>query len=76
MKTIVCKVISNKMQNTVTVQTETLWEHPVYKKRLKRSTKYYAHTDKKVNEGAIVKIEEIKPVSKMVCWKVIEIVAK
>jgi len=73
MKIITGKVISNKMGNTVTVQTETLWEHPVYKKRIKRSTKYHAHTDKKIKEGTVVKIQEVKPISKTVFWNVVEV---
>ncbi len=76
MKTVIGKVTSNKMKDTVTIMVETLWEHPVYKIRLKRSTKYHAHTEKAIKEGALVKIEQIKPISKLVCWKVTEVLEK
>ena len=74
MKTVIGKVKSNKMQNTVIVGVETFWEHPVYKKRVKRSTNYHAHTDQKIKEGVKVKIVEVKPISKTVCWKVVEVI--
>lgn len=76
MKTIIGKVTSNAMQNTVTVITETLQEHPVYKKRMKKTTKYTAHTDKKIKLNSLVKIQEVKPISKRKCWKVIEVIEK
>jgi len=74
MKTVTGKVISNKMQNTIVVSVGTFWQHPVYKKRIKRSTNYHAHTDKKIAEGSKVKITQIKPISKTVCWKVVEVI--
>jgi small subunit ribosomal protein S17 len=76
MRTLVGKVISNKMDKTISVLVERLWEHPVYKKRIRRSRKYLVHTDKKIAEGKFVKIGEVKPISKNKNWKVIEIVKK
>jgi small subunit ribosomal protein S17 len=76
MKVIVGKVVSNKMDKTVTVEVESMWEHPLYHKRITRSQKYLAHTEKKVAEGKTVKISQCRPVSKHKAWKVIEVVDK
>jgi small subunit ribosomal protein S17 len=76
MKTLVGKIVSNKMDHTVTVLIERLWQHPVYLKRIKRSHKLLAHTDDKLKEGLTVKIGEVKPISKRKTWKVLEVVEK
>ncbi len=76
MKTLVGKIISNKMDKTVTVLVERVWEHPVYGKRMKRSTKYLAHTEDKLKEGQEVRIGEVRPISKDKTWKVLEVVKK
>ena len=74
MKTLTGTIVSNKMDKTVVVYVERLWEHPVYKKRVKRSTKFSAHTDKPIKEGKTVVIAETTPISKTKRWKVIEVV--
>ena len=59
------KVISNKMDKTVVVAVTRLFQHPVYKKTVKRVTKFKAHDDKnKCHIGDTVKIIEIRPLSK------------
>jgi small subunit ribosomal protein S17 len=76
MKTLEGKVISAKMDKTITVVVEHLWEHPMYGKRIKRSKKYLVHAEDKVKEGQIVLIAETKPMSKKKSWKLLEILTK
>ena len=67
------KVVSNKMDKTVVVAVTRLFQHPVYKKTVKRVTKFKAHDEKdKCQIGDIVKIIETKPLSKEKRWVVIE----
>ncbi|MBY0499411.1 MAG: 30S ribosomal protein S17 [Nitrosomonas sp.] len=72
-RTISGKVISNKMDKTVTVLVERRLMHPLYGKFITRSKKYHAHDE--VNQysvGDIVLLEECRPLSKTKNWKVIE----
>ncbi|HCX63793.1 MAG TPA: 30S ribosomal protein S17 [Eubacteriaceae bacterium] len=76
-KTRVGKVISNKMDKTVTVAVETFASHPLYKKRVKRTTKFKAHDESNAcNVGDVVKIMETRPLSKDKRWRLVEIVEK
>ena len=69
------KVISDKMQSTVIVETISLVSHPMYKKTLKRKSKFVAHNpDNKAKLGDTVKIVETRPLSKTKRWKVVEII--
>lgn len=65
-------VVSNKMQKTVVVEVDTSRRHPMYNKMIKRSKKIKARDEIGVNEGTMVVIEESKPYSKKVSWKVVE----
>ena len=66
-------VVSNKMNKTVVVAVKRLFQHPVYKKTVKRVTKFKAHDEKdKCQIGDIVKIIETKPLSKEKRWVVIQ----
>ena len=65
-------VVSNKMDKTVTVSVETTLKHPRYSKVVKRTKKYYAHTDKELSIGAKVKISSTRPLSKTKRWRVVE----
>ena len=65
-------VLSNKMEKTVTVRVDRRMPHPRYGKVIVRSKKYYAHTDKPLEIGAQVKIEETRPLSKLKRWRVVE----
>jgi small subunit ribosomal protein S17 len=68
------KVISDKMQSTVIVETINLVSHPLYKKTLKRRSKFVAHNpDNKAKLGDMVTIIETKPLSKTKRWMVVEI---
>jgi small subunit ribosomal protein S17 len=67
------KVISNKMDKTVVVAVTRLFQHPVYKKTVKRVTKFKAHDEKNSCQiGDVVKIIETRPLSKEKRWIVIE----
>jgi small subunit ribosomal protein S17 len=66
-------VVSNKMDKTVVVAVTRLFQHPVYKKTVKRVTKFKAHDEKNTCQiGDVVKIIETKPLSKEKRWLVIE----
>lgn len=67
------KVISNKMDKTIVVAVTRLFQHPVYKKTVKRVTKFKAHDEQnRCNVGDTVRILETKPLSKEKRWIVIE----
>ncbi|MFA4919355.1 MAG: 30S ribosomal protein S17 [Thermodesulfovibrionales bacterium] len=67
------KVTSNKMDKTVVVAVTRLFQHPVYKKTVKRVTKFKVHDEQnKCNIGDTVKIIEIRPLSKEKRWAVID----
>lgn len=69
------KVISNKMDKTIVVATETLVAHPLYNKQMKQTKKYKAHDEEnKCKIGDIVKIMETRPLSKDKRWRLVEIV--
>ena len=66
---IICKA-NNK--NTVVVEVERTFKHPMYKKYIKRSKKYHAHDETDaLKVGDKVIIEETRPISKLKTWKVI-----
>jgi small subunit ribosomal protein S17 len=70
-------VVSNKMDKTVVVAIETFVTHPLYKKQIKRTTKFKAHDEN--NEcgiGDVVKIMETRPLSKDKRWRVTSIIEK
>jgi small subunit ribosomal protein S17 len=67
------RVISDKMDKTVTVLVERRVMHPIYKKFIRRSKMYAAHDEANLcKEGDVVRIEECRPISKRKTWQVIE----
>ncbi|MBI4686111.1 MAG: 30S ribosomal protein S17 [Nitrospirae bacterium] len=71
------KVVSDKMNKTVVVAVKRLVQHPVYKKTIKKVTKFKAHDeDNKCKAGDIVSIAEIRPLSKEKRWAVVDILEK
>jgi len=67
------RVVSNKMDKTVVVAVTRLFQHPSYKKTVKRVTKFKAHDEKnRCQIGDTVKIIETRPLSKEKRWVVIE----
>ena len=76
-QSLIGKVLSNKMSKTVTVQVTRVIPHPVYKKRLKKYKKYLSHVANVVpDNGDIVKIISVRPISKKKRWLVTEILQK
>ena len=77
LRTVVGRVVSNKMDKTVTVLVERQVKHALYGKYLRRSTKLHAHdADNACNEGDVVRIAECAPMSKTKNWRVVEILAR
>jgi len=71
------RVVSNKMDKSVTVLLERQIKHPLYGKYIKRSTKVRAHDeDNSCGEGDMVMIAECRPLSKTKSWRVVEILEK
>jgi small subunit ribosomal protein S17 len=72
---VVGRVVSNKMNKSVTVAVERLIRHPVYGKFIRRTTKVLAHDESNAcREGDTVAIAECRPISKRKAWRVVEIV--
>jgi small subunit ribosomal protein S17 len=70
-------VTSDKMNKTITVQVDWVAHHPVYKKLMRRATKFKAHDEKNsAKAGDTVKIQETRPLSKTKRWTLVEIVKK
>jgi len=72
MKILTGVVISAKMEKSATVRVDRMWRHPIYKKMIKRSKKFLVHAEKPVKAGQIVKIAEIKPMSRKKRWRIVE----
>jgi len=71
------RVVSNKMDKSVTVLLERQIKHALYGKYIKRSTKVHAHDeDNNCGEGDKVLIAECRPFSKTKSWRVIEILER
>jgi small subunit ribosomal protein S17 len=71
------RVVSNKMQKSVTVSIERLVQHPAYGKFIRRTTKVMAHDEEGTcREGDTVAIVECRPISKRKAWRVVEIVER
>jgi small subunit ribosomal protein S17 len=71
------RVVSNKMDKTVTVRLERLVKHPLYGKYIRRSSKVHAHDENnECNEGDTVRISQTRPISKNKSWLVVEIVER
>ena len=76
-KQLIGVVISDKMEKTIIVESNRKFPHPVYKKYIKRSKKYYVHDPNNSCEiGDTVLIIESKPLSKLKRWRVKEIKEK
>jgi len=68
-------VVSDKMQKTVVVAVKTAYQHPLYKKTVKKTKKFMAHDElDKCKIGDIVEIIESRPLSRRKRWEVIKIV--
>ena len=76
-RTLTGRVLSNKMDKTITVMVERQVAHPLYKKILRRRTKLHAHDEQnECHEGDLVMIEECRPLSRTKTWRLIRVVEK
>lgn len=71
------RVVSDKMEKTIVVAVENLVEHPLYKKRVRRTRRFQAHDENgEAHEGDTVRIAESRPISKNKTWRLQEIIRK
>lgn len=70
-------VVSDKMQQTIVVEVSVVRAHPLYRKRFTKNKKYYAHNANNVAKvGDVVRIREVRPLSKLKRWNLVEVVTK
>ena len=71
------RVISARMDKSITVLVVRQFKHPLYKKYIRRSTRLHAHDESNdCREGDIVLIEECRPLSKMKSWRLIRVLER
>jgi small subunit ribosomal protein S17 len=76
-KTLTGKVVSNKMQKSITVLVERFVPHPQYGKYMRRTTRFLAHDENnECNEGDVVAIEECRPLSRHKSWRLVRAVGR
>ena len=69
------RVISDKMDKTITVLVERKVAHPIYKKYMKRSTKLHVHDETNdCNIGDVVTVTSSRPLSKTKSWNLVEVI--
>ncbi len=75
--TLVGRVVSDKMDKTITVLVETQRKHPLYGKMVKYSKKYHAHDEKnEAKVGDTVKIVQTRPLAKTVDYELVQVLEK
>ena len=76
-KKLTGKVLSSKMEKTAVVEVSRRFAHPLYKKYVTKTKKYYAHDPKNsCSSGDVVSIVENKPTSKLKRWRITEVLEK
>ena len=76
-RTVQGRVVSNKMEKSITVAVERKVKHPIYGKFIKRTTKLHAHDEtNQCNEGDVVTIRECRPLSKSKNWTLVDVITK
>ncbi len=76
-RTLTGRVVSDKMDKTVTVLVERKVKHPMYGKVVRQSKKYHAHDENnEFQAGDLVEIEESAPIAKTKAWRVKRLVEK
>ena len=76
-RTATGRVISDKIDKTITVLVERRVKHPVYGKFVRKSTKLHAHDENnECKQGDVVTIAECRPISKSKAWRLVEVVEK
>lgn len=70
-------VVSDKMDKTITVLVERVRKHPMYKKYVRRHSKYHAHDEQgEAHVGDTVELMACRPLSKLKRWRLLRVVAK
>jgi small subunit ribosomal protein S17 len=76
-RTVTGKVVSNRMDKTVTVLIERKVKHPIYGKYIRRSSKLHVHDEQNAcREGDTVTIEQCRPISKTKSWRLVDIIER
>jgi len=71
------KVVSNKMDKSITVAVERRVKHPIYGKFVGKTTRFMAHDENNdCNQGDLAKISETRPLSKSKRWRLVEIIER
>ncbi|MES9902927.1 MAG: 30S ribosomal protein S17 [Sedimenticola sp.] len=76
-RTLQGRVVSDKMDKTVTIMVERQVKHPLYGKYIRRSTKVHAHDESnECGMGDMVIVEQCRPLSKSKTWRLVKVVEK
>ena len=76
-RTLTGKVVSNKMDKTITVSVERIVTHATYGKIMRRRTKIKAHDEKNMcQEGDVVSITQCRPISRHKSWTLVEVLER
>lgn len=77
LRTVTGRVVSSRMDKTVSVLVERTVKHPMYGKYMRRSTKFMVHDEENAcNDGDVVTIAECRPISKNKSWRLVNIVER
>jgi len=74
MKAVTGKIISDKMAKTAVVEVTRFIVHPIYQKRMRRTSKFHAVNEMGAKIGQMVEMTEIRPISKLTNWKITKII--
>lgn len=76
-RTLVGRVVSDKMDKTITVLVERRVQHPIYGKFISRSSKLHAHDEENTcRSGDTVLVEQCRPISKSKFWRLVKIIER
>jgi small subunit ribosomal protein S17 len=76
-RTLMGRVVSNKMEKTITVLIERRVKHPIYGKFITRSTKVHAHDEEnQCRIGDMVTVEQCRPLSKSKTWRLVSVLER
>ncbi len=76
-RTLTGRVVSIKMDKTVTIMVERKVKHPLYGKYIRRSTKVHAHDeDNQCQIGDTVTVEQCRPISKLKAWRLVKVLER
>ena len=76
-RTLTGKVVSDKMDKSITVLSERRVKHPKYGKFVRKSSKIHAHDERnECHEGDVVTIEECRPISKTKAWRLVQVIER